>query len=188
MRWAVATVLASVTMFFWGYLYWSASGLMERAVQVTEDDSLAGESLLEHFPDGGMYMVPGHVGELAERESLYLQGPVAIVHMIAPDGRPMMDPGTMYSGFCHIVLTAIFLCMLLGMVAGSVQTFLPRLGFFVFVGFLMAFYGPIGEAVWWNVSWPWKLVGALYDWTSIAVGGIVIAIIAPRGSRPETAE
>lgn len=183
MRWAIATVLATVVMFFWGWTFWSATGLMEKAVLAAEDDLTAGEALREHFPDSGMYFVPGFAGDPTERETLHLDGPVAIVHMVDPDGRPMMDPGMLYSGFCHMMLTCIFLCMLLGMVANSVQTWLPRVGFFLFVGFVMAFYHSLGEMIWWNLSWKWQLVEAVYDWSAIALAGLVIATIAPRGGR-----
>ncbi|HCS52900.1 hypothetical protein [Rubinisphaera sp.] len=197
MRWALAVVIATIVVFMWGFIFWGVSGLPEMGVSKVEDPSSAGIALVEHFPENGIYFVPGYSPNIAGDEeeekidaaaqaerikefgTLHHAGPLAIVNMGSITGGPVMDPGIMYSGFCHIMLSCIFLALLLGLCGSALPTRWRRVRFFIFVGFLCAFYCNIGEAVWWRYPWNWQLLTALYDWVAISLGGIAITMIAP---------
>jgi len=179
MRWTFAVILSSVVVYMWGFFFFAFSGLTEKAVLKVEDDLLTGEVLKEHFPQNGVYFFPNSSENEQEMDQRYKAGPVAIIHMVNVDGREMMDSGIMISGFCHIMLTSIFLCMLLGLVNAGLSGWIARVGFFVFVGFLIAFYSEVGVAVWWQISWTWQLINALHDWVAISLAGLIIATIAP---------
>jgi len=185
MRWALAVVVASIAMYMWGFFYWMASGMPERGLLPVVEAAAAGEALAEHFPEEGVYMVPGYDPSVEGFEELHTTGPLAMVYLTSSDGAPVMDPGVMYAGFCHMLLSCIFLSMLLGLTYGALPTLFYRIRFFIFVGFLCAFYVHAGEAVWWRSPWSWQLVTALYDWTALAIGGAVISMIAPFPTYPK---
>lgn len=201
MRWALAVVIATIVVFMWGFIFWGISGLPEKGVVKVEDPASAGIALVEHFPENGIYFVPGYspnnevanedeieeVDPVADFTKLHNAGPLAIVCMASITGGPLMDPGVMYSGFCHIMLTCIFLAFLLGLSGSALPTRWRRVRFFIFVGFLCSFYCNIGDAVWWRYPWNWQLLTALYDWVAISLGGIVITLIAPVWGRKENA-
>ncbi len=196
MRWALAVLVATIVVFMWGFLFWGVSGLPEMGVSKVEDPASAGIALVEHFPNNGIYFVPGYSPEVEDDEvgggdlaanaenmeefsKLHKAGPLAIVYMTSITGGPVMDFGVMYSGFCHIMLTCIFLAFLLGLIGSALPTRWRRVRFYLFVGFFCAFYCYVGEAVWWRYPWNWQMLTALYNWVAISLGGIVITMIAP---------
>lgn len=179
MRWAIAVILSSVGVYMWGFAFYTQSKLPEKTILEVEEQAEAGEMLRDYFPKNGVYFFPNMSHDTQELENLHEAGPVAIVHMRNVDGSKMMDTGMMISGFCHTMLTCIFLCMLLGLVNRGLSGWFARIGFFIFVGFVCAFYSQVGSAVWWQFSWPFQLVNALHDWVAISIAGFVIATIAP---------
>ncbi len=179
MRWAIAVLISSVFVFMWGFVFYDLSGVPEKVILEVDDEVQVGESLKEYFPENGVYFLPNTTHNEEESEKLHKAGPVAIVHMRRINGVEMMDKGILISGFCHIMLTCIALCMLLGVVNRGLSGWFARIGFFLLVGLLVAFYGKIGEAVWWQQSWSWQLINAMYDWVAISIAGLVISTIAP---------
>ena len=185
MRWAMAVIVSSIVVYMWGFFFFAASGYPEQATLKVDDNAAVGEALKEHFPENGLYFLPSQSEEEGADEYAvaHKTGPVAMVYMLKADGRDLMDIGILISGFCHIMLTSIFLCFLLRMADASLAGWFARVRFFVFVGFLIVFYCDIGNAVWWQYSWHWQLTIGLHHWVAISIAGIVIATIVPGPER-----
>ncbi len=179
MRWSVAVLVSSVVVYLWGFFFYGLSGIPERTILEIKEEAQVSQQLKEQFPDNGVYFLPSSIHDEKKLQELYRKGPVAIVHMTSVNGREMMDPGILISGFSHIMLTCIALCFLLGLVNNALSGWSSRFVFFLLVGLLVAFYGPIGEAVWWKQSWLFQMANALHDWIAISLAGLVISFIAP---------
>ena len=178
MRIVIGILLAALAAYVWGFLYWGLSGPAYSAWQTLEDDEAVMTVLRENFPRNGTYYVPGRNHDEATAGRLFEQGPVAFVHILARDGRPMMDPSIMGLGFVHYIVGAALLVLVLsltGLQGAAAIKASAAIGLFVVV------MAHMGEAVWWQVSWGWKLGQALYDLIAITIMGAVLSrFAAPR--------
>ncbi len=172
MRLAIGIFLAALAAYVWGFLYWGLPGPAYAAWQTLENDEAAMTALRESFPRNGTYFVPGRNHDDAAAAQLYERGPVAFVHILAHDGRPMMDPSIMVMGFVHYIAAAGLLALVFsvaGLSGGRALKASAAIGVFAVV------MAHLGESVWWQLSWSWKLGQALYDAAAITIMGAVLS-------------
>lgn len=176
MAWAaLGVILASVALFFWGFLYWGLSPFPYQAWKQSSDDEAAQKTLLEWFPENGAYFVPGRKHDPATLERLFRQGPVVFVHMLRREGRPPFDPGIMVRGFVLNVVVAALVAVLLWHAREGLPSYLSRFlqaGLAGVTGSLMI---DCGDAIWWEVAWVWKLRQALYNCVGFVICAAILA-------------
>lgn len=110
-----------------------------------------------------------------EIETLYASGPVAMVHMLAPSGRPTFDVGVMTRGISLVLASVIVLALLLGGVASALPHYASRARLIVWIALLATLVIDVGDAVWWTIPGGWVLAQGLYDFTAILIPGLILA-------------
>jgi hypothetical protein len=164
-------------------LYWGFGPYPTLIWKKAKNDELAGQALLTHFSDQGTYFVPGRSADQAAQTVLFERGPVAMVHMISPKGRPMFDPAMMGQGFVLNLAVIVLVAMLLHNIAGSTPTYLGRVGIVALAGLIASILIDGGDIVWWRIPWEWKLYQAAYNVSVWIIAGVILAaFVRPRGA------
>jgi hypothetical protein len=171
----VGVLLATLAMYFFGFLFWGATTLPYRTWKIAPDDEAAQRALLTHFPESGTYHVPAPTAhDEKRRRELFERGPVGFVH-IDRDGRPMEDPAILIGGFVLNLVVVALLALILWRVLPALPTYRSRVGFLALLGLTAAIMIDGGSAIWWGLAWQWKVVQGLYDVGAWIVAGLVLA-------------
>ena len=182
----LGVVLSLLAMYVWGMIYWAANPLPYSTWKSANDDAVAMQALRDHFPETGTYYLPGMRNDEETLMRLHEQGPVGFVHITARDGRPMMMPSIFLQGALLYVVTAVLLALMLQLT--GLPTYAERFKLVALAGLAAAIAVEFGHAVWWQISWAWKMQQALYDLTNFIVAGLVLAkFVRPQGPPAENA-
>ena len=170
----IGVVIASVVLYVWGFLVWGIGPYATLFWKQAKDDEVAGQMLLEQFPENGTYYVPAFTHEQAKIEQLFEQGPVAFVHMLAVDGRSPVDPAIMVQGFVLNLVVIVLVAMLLNQVAPALPTYIDRVKFVALAGLASAILIDIGDCAWWQMDWGWMAYRGTYHVSAWVVMGLVL--------------
>lgn len=181
-RFVLGVFLAALAMYIWGLLYWGANPLPYTAWKRVPDEPAARAALLEHFPEDGTYYVPGMHHDNETLAALTEEGPVAFVHMLRREGRPMMDPTILVWGFVLYLAVALVLGLLLRAAAPALPTYGARVKAAALAALAAALMIDLGEAVWWYIPLSWKLHQAVFDFSALLIAGLVLARFVRRES------
>ena len=182
-RTILGIVLATIACYFFGFLYWGLNPLPYSAWKQTADDTAAGQALLEHFPESGTYYIPGMHNDEATLSRLHEAGPLAFVH-ITREGKPVMQPDVMASGFLLTFATTVLIALLLKFADPVLPSYASVVKFTALAGLAATVMIDFGDSVWWHISWAWKLHMAAYHITSWIITGLVITALTHRKSTP----
>lgn len=174
-RLGVGILIATVVVYMWGFLFWGASLIPYGAWTATADDVAAGHGLLEHFPQRGTYFVPGMHHDPEALEALYAEGPIAMVHMLDTDGRPVFEVSFMVKGIFLNLVVVVLVALLLRSAIGGLPTYGSRVKHAALAGLIGAVLIHGGALAWWYMPLGWELVLAAYDFTAVVVIGLVLA-------------
>lgn len=174
-RLATGIVIAAVVLYFFGFLWWGGlipyqSHIWEQAV----DEERASQFLREQFPRNGTYHVPGISESSEETAQRFESGPVAFVHILAVDGRPMIDPEIMAMGFLNNLVVIVLIAVLLRHVAPAMHSYWHSVQFVTLMGLTAVILLDFGMAVWWEISWSWQCYQALYDLLFFIIAGMIL--------------
>lgn len=184
-RFILGVAIASVVLFAWGFLVWGAGPYKTYIWKKTLNDEVAGQALLEHFPEAGTYFLPSPTNEPELHEKLHATGPIALVHMLSTTGRPVMDPSIMVKGYLHNVVVIVLIGLLLRQVSSALPTYLDRVKFLLLAGIICAVMIDIGDVVWWQIDWQWKIYQAFYHVTAWTITAFILAkFIEPPQNKP----
>ena len=164
----LGSLLAAVALFFWGFLYYGATGIPYGTLAETDD---VGPALNELFPTDGTYVVPSPLAE--DSAELTARGPFAMVH-IHKGGSDMMSASFLIGGFLHGFVYCLLLGLLLQQICKKTQ-FWGRVGFLTLAGVAGAVMARAGDAIWWLQPWGWQLSNILYTVIGSAIAGLVLA-------------
>lgn len=173
MKKLLGILLSTLAMFAFGAVFWMTP-LTTSFFLSTADDETAGRRLKELFPNSGTYFIPSTQGAPDQRKALHEAGPIATVH-IRHAGGPVMDAKVLVAGFVHELLSLTLAAAMLGALRGVLNTYVRRVGFMLAIGFLIAWFGPLSQPVWWYRPWPVHVVDALYTVLAWLVAGLVLA-------------
>ena len=186
-RFVLGVIFATIAAYAFGFLYWGVLTLpYEVGWKQTRDDEAAGKALLEHFPQRGTYFVPGKTHDPARHEKLSKQGPTAMVHMITREGRPVFDPMMMAEGFALDLVSVVLLAALMSFAAKGLPTYGSRVTLIALAALAAVVFVDGGDLVWWRLPLEWKLVQALYTFSTWFVAGILLAIFIKPAWTPVT--
>lgn len=171
----LGVIIASVVLYLWGFIYWGFGPYRTLIWNQSQDDAKAGQALVEQFPTNGTYFVPGAAHDQATAEGLYENGPVAFVHMISVSGRPMFDPSIMAQGFILNLVVIVLIAFLLKQAIPALPTYFDRAKFSAIAGLTAAVLIDCGDAVWWQIDWPWMLYNAFYHFSAWLIAGLILA-------------
>ena len=170
----LGVALATVVVYLWGFLYWGVATLPYQAWNETADDVAAGQALLDHFPESGVYYIPANSNESDLRTKLYDQGPTGFV-ILDVDGRPEFDPSIMATGFALNGVVLVLLAMLLHQCRAALPDYPAKLRFCILVSAIAVLMVNFGDAVWWALPWDWELVQSFYNFTALLMGSAIVA-------------
>lgn len=174
-RMAIGIGLAAVAMFFWGFLFWG-TGLVNpfQPIPAPAESAVAG-ALKSGLADSGAYMIPSAEGRTPEQIAAAMaSGPFAIVHVVQ-EGVAMGDPVTMLAGFVHMLITCALLAAVLVLAGRAAPDYRSRLQLLAVVAAIAALFNPLGDPIWWHLSWGFGLTHAAYTFGAFAVSGAVLA-------------
>ncbi len=185
-RFIVGTLVTSVALFMWGFVVWGgAIPFQEMVWKKPVADSEAGSLLKKQFPENGVYIYPPMTGDMEADEKRHQAGPIAFVHMLRVDGRPMMDTSIMIGGF---ILNTVFVALVAGLLWSlreSLCTYKSRFILVAAFGLIAAVFINIGDAIWWQIDLKWKLYQAFYTLSACMLTGAILAAFVPKGRQVE---
>ena len=165
---------STAIVYIWGFLYWGASAVPYSSWQETADDSAAGQALLEHFPESGVYYLPANGNPPELRSALYESGPTGFV-ILDVDGRPEFDTSIMTAGFAlNGVVMALF-ALLLHLCRNATPRYVDRLKLVALVAGIAVLMVNAGDIVWWAMPVDWESAQIFYNFTAMFLGGSVVA-------------
>jgi len=172
--------LSTVIVYFWGFLYWGASAIPYSSWQETADDSAAGQALLEHFPESGVYYLPANGNAPELRSALYESGPTGFV-ILDVDGRPEFDTSIMAKGFALNGVVMVLFALLLHVCRAATPLYSDRLKLVSLVAAIAVLMINAGDIVWWAMPTNWEAAQIFYNFTAMTLGGSVVSYFV----RPE---
>ncbi|CAK9027301.1 Uncharacterized protein SCF082_LOCUS17859, partial [Durusdinium trenchii] len=175
-KFILGIVVASVALFFWGFLFWGLGPYPTLIWKQPTDIDVTRLALAEQFPEAGTYFIPPYTGDDDAFQTGYEEGPVAFVQMLAPDGRPAMDASIMIRGFGLNVVVIILLATLLKQVVVATPSYLSRVWVATLVGLIAAVFIDVGDTAWWGIALEWKLYQAAYHVSAAVVVGAVLGL------------
>lgn len=173
-RTVIGIVVATIVLYLWGFVYWGTSTLPYQTWSQAPDDRAAGAALLEHFPESGVYYVPGNDHPMEERNALFEQGPTGFV-IVDRDGRPAFDTGIMAAGFALNGVVVAVLAVLLRLTRAAAPGYGQRLGIVVVAGAAGVLLVNFGDIVWWMIPPGWVLAQAFYNFSGMVIVGAILA-------------
>jgi hypothetical protein len=173
-RLAFGVVLAAVALYLFGFLWWGLGLYPTLIWEQAVNEDRAAAILKEQFPRNGTYYVPAATGDQDDMARRFESGPVAFVHMLAVDGRPMMDPGIMAMGFLNNLVVIVLIGALLRIVEPAIHSYWRGVQIVTLVGLTAVFLIDFGTSVWWEISWSWQCYQALYDLLFFVIAGLIL--------------
>lgn len=180
----LASIVAAVLMFVWGFVFWGLSGMSEELVAPlpAELDILA--VLRNSQAPSGMYVYPMPVDSSdeeaqAECEKKFLEGPLLQL-AYRREGVSMMAPSMFAQGLGLNFAVALLTGCLLALASRGLPHFGGRLVFVLLVSLVAAIWTNVGDVVWWFHSPRYCLGIMAYTMGAGLLMGLVLAAIIRR--------
>ena len=91
----IGVVIAQVVLYVFGFLYWGLGPYPTMIWKQAKKQDVFLAAMKEHLPVNGTYFLPSTAGDPEAVDQVMRQGPVAMIHMLAVNGRPAVDPTIM---------------------------------------------------------------------------------------------
>jgi hypothetical protein len=180
----LASMVAAVLMFAWGFVFWGLMGMSTQlaAPLPAELDLLA--VLRNSQAPSGMYIYPMLVDPSEEQartewEKKHREGPLLQL-AYRKEGGPPMPPSMFAQGLTHYFAVALLTSCLLALAARGLPHFGGRLVFVLLVSLVAAIWTNVGDVVWWFHSPLYCLGNMAYTMGAGLVMGLVVAAIVRR--------
>ncbi|MEX0942242.1 MAG: hypothetical protein WD002_06815 [Pseudomonadales bacterium] len=180
----IGITVATIVLYIWGYLYWGISPIPYESMNQTPDDAAAQESLRQHFPESGSYLLPGPDHEPDVLNELYANGPIAIIH-IKLEGGPVMDPAVLVRGFIHNLAFVGLLAIFFKVAAAREFRDFARLS--LISGAVAVVLIDAGDIIWWRETISWNVWQAIYNFTAFLIAGHLLGVFMKTNPEASTA-
>lgn len=176
----LGSLLAAAAIYLWGVVFWTVSPLPQRVARTTQNPVAAEAAFVEHFPEPGVYRLPGLDDD--EYAGLHADDVIAIFPVNIAD-RLDKPGGTLAIGFLHALVAMLLMSLLMRLVGDALGSYGDRVVFVLLAGIVVAFWGRLAGVVWWSLPLPWQVWSAVYDVSTWLVAGLVLArFVVPTGS------
>ena len=176
-RTVFGVIIAAIVIFVWGFVYWGFGPYPTLIWKHLKSGDEGRRALSLHFTERGTYFVPAQSDDAQKTKEAYEEGPVAMVHMLAPEGRP--GPGEdmtmMGQGFVLNLVVIVLVALLLHNIAASQPSYMGRVGIVALAGVAASVLIDGGDVVWWQIPWEWKLYQAAYNVSVWIIAGLILA-------------
>ena len=174
-RLLIGALLASVAMWFWGFLFWGISPLPAQFLRSVPDEAALAEKLKAAIPETGVYLVPNMGAGVSQEEftKRHLAGPLAQIVYVREGDEPM-SAAVLGGGWVHMLVCALILGWILLYVPGP-TTFGSRYCILALAGTAAAVWSNLGKPIWWHQPWGFHILYAIYDLTSLLLAAVILA-------------
>jgi hypothetical protein len=168
-------VLAGVAMFFVGFIFWGTPLSQIAFNRIEAPQSAAVQQALAETLTAtgtGTYAIPAT--GTAAGDLLYARGPVAMVHFNS-GGFPVVDNGSLGSGFILAIVTGLIIALALGTVGARVPDFFSRARIAILFALAATLYIEIGQPIFNHYGYRYWVYLFLSDFIGLSVAGLIIA-------------
>jgi hypothetical protein len=189
-RLVIASILAAVAMFMWGFLFWGVLPLSKSVMHALPNEAEVIRVLQSSSMPTGVYFYPfpgESEGDDAQKrvEEQHLAGPIVEVRYRA-EGARMMDPMVMAKGFLHFLAATCLAGLLLCFTLPASPSFGRRWGFVFLFGLAAALFHDLSGPIWFFNPWSFALLNFSYHVVGWLIGGLILAgLVKP--ATPSTA-
>jgi hypothetical protein len=182
----LGALLSAVVLFIWGYVFWSASGVMLQFMHPLPDEDAIVDLMQAKDLESGTYLAPfpdpaALDGRDKEKQSVYLarrvKGPLMEIIYRKDGAASPTNPLVLARGFCHYFAASLLAGVLLIMAQPGLTHYPARVLFVFLIGVFatvaITFAGPI----WFFHPWPTALYEAAFQAIGWLLAGIVLGIV-----------
>jgi hypothetical protein len=190
----VGALLSAVVLFLWGFVFWSASGIMYQFMHPLPDEDQAVQLFQNQQLESGTYLLPfpdraAMNGTDKEKEGAFLarrvKGPVAEI-IYRKEGAPSPgNPQVLAVGFCHYFAASLLAAVLLIMAQPGLSRYPSRVLFVFLAGIFATVAITFAKPIWFFHPWPAVLYEAAFQGIGWLLAGIVLGmVIRPTKAAP----
>lgn len=188
----VGVTLSAVAMFFWGFVFWSLSGVMERDIRPvpTEYEKAFAQVIRDQFDEDAIYMLPMPPADMMENPEAnqafgerLRSGPYLFM-LARPKGIAAYEHDYyLPMGFAHMWISSLLAALLLFWLP-------PGTGFgrrwmaIVLMGLVSAVWTQLGDPIWFHYPWSYAIRVAGYDLISWWLAAFPLALFCYPKSPP----
>lgn len=191
-RVVLASLLAAIVLFGWGFLFW---GVLPLGSAAMEEEPYGGESLVTSISkvlgDSGVYFIPHPTDPSLVTEEQqqrfrerHREGPLVRIFYNKIGTEPGA-PAVFIKGFVHNLSIALLMAIILALAAPALPTFTRRLGVAFLVSAVAAVWLGLNEAIWFYHPWKYELYQAGYVLVGGLLMGLVLAAIVKAKQAPQ---
>ena len=162
--------VTAVALFIFGFVYWALSPLPYTSWNATADPEAALGIVKRHFPESGVYSLPG-----ADNMELLAEGSHAMVYVAHGLSAAQPDPRELALGFLHNILMALAVFLLLRHQNGMAQYL--KIGALAGLAAVVVIEG--SDVTWWLYPLSWKIHGAAYHFLCFVLAAALLGKFIP---------
>ena len=186
-RLLIGSVLASLAVFLWGWMFWNGPLTSAVYTEILDQDTVAND-LLAQLRSTGVYFLPYDPHDWQDTMERQRRGPVATIHF-RREGVEPQSPGILVRGFLHVLISVVILAFALRMAASALPRYADRMRFTALLALAAAVFANLDQPIWWHQTWGFHLVNAFYDFSAWLIAGLFLAaFIQPAEVREQKLE
>ena len=162
--------VTAVALFIFGFVYWGLSPLPYASWNATAEPEAALGGVKRHFPESGVYDLPG-----ADNMELLAEGTRAMIYVAHDLPAAQPDPRELALGLLHNVLMALALFLLLRHQNGMAQYL--KTGALAGLAAVVVIEG--SDVAWWLYPLSWKIHGAVYHFLCFVLAAALLGKFIP---------
>jgi hypothetical protein len=181
-RTLIGGVAAGVVLYLIGFVFWGTPLSQLAFSRLEQPQSAAIQQALAEtltVSGTGTYSIPATgtaVGDIA-----FARGPVAVVHFNT-GGFPVVDSGSLGSGFILAIITGLIIAAAMGVVGSRIADFAGRAQVAVLFALAATLYLDIGQPIFNHFGFGYWIYLFVSDFVGLAAAGLIIARwFLPRG-------
>jgi hypothetical protein len=182
----VGALLSAVVLFVWGYVFWSASGVMVQFMHRLPDEDKAVQLFQDHDLESGAYLIPfpgpaALNGTDKDKEDVYLarrvKGPLMEI-IYRKEGAPSPgNPQVLAVGFCHYFAASLLAAVLLILAQPGLPRYPMRVLFVTLAGVFATVAITFAKPIWFFHPWPAVLYEAAFQTIGWLLAGLVLGLV-----------
>jgi len=173
----VASLLAAVVIFMWGFVFWAKIPSPYFAHQTLPTDQIKNVTVDFKNMEKGTYLFPQpEEGESDKEFAQRTKGEMAFYLNFDPDGAELKSR-TMLQGFLHAFVASVIAGVMICIVGSGFCCYAHRVFFVICLGIFATVWVDVGDSVWWFRSCGASTWHAIYHIVAWTLGGLVIGAI-----------
>jgi hypothetical protein len=182
----VGALLSAVVLFVWGYVFWSASGVMVQFMHRLPDEDKAVQLFQDHDLESGTYLIPfpdpaAMNGTDKDKEDVYLarrvKGPLMEIIYRKEGAASPTNPLVLARGFCHYFAASLLAAVLLILAQPGLPRYPMRVLFVTLAGVFATVAITFAKPIWFFHPWPTVLYEAAFQTIGWLLAGLVLGLV-----------